>query len=315
MKSESIYTSSLKRGLLLGLGWINSTLQEFAIDTTQKTFSSKDDVAQIKPISELALTIWILRRCGIKIPILESIKKWIWRECNKGKYLTYLLLARNDFLPACSFYTALYQLGYYSKTLHSVVKMLSESDMAMVLPLQPWSRLALDYNLWKLRLLRQSKVRKSGLYIMARPEPWAVSGEIAYSITHEVFYLSDFGFRQISNSNIVTYLKTWIPYWIKIFKRDQNNDLVGEFAMAWSCIGGNTDALRKHPIYYLLADQMNDGSILGPTNASSFLYKKDDLPTRRYFLARYHTTLVFLMAIALTLRIYILLTDKNENNV
>jgi hypothetical protein len=309
MKSEPNNRSSLKRGLLLGIGWINRTLHEFAISATEKKSPSKNDVAQIKPLSELALTIWILKRCGIKIPVIESIEKWMWCEFNQGKYLTYLLLARNDFLPACSLYGSLYQLGYRSKTLHSVVKMLSESDMAMVLPLQPWSRLALDYNLWKLRLLRQSSLRKTGLYITARPEPWAVSGEIAYAITHEVFYLSDFGFRRISNSNIVTYLKTWIPYWIEIFNRDRDNDLVGEFAMAWSCIEGNSDDSFKHPIFYILANQMNDGSILGPTNASSFLYKKDDLPTRRYFLARYHTTLVFLMAIALTLRNYVISTD------
>ena len=78
-------------------------------------------------------------------------------------------------------------MGFQSNILHSALEMLSKSDMARVLPLQPWSRLGLDYNLCKLGLLRRSDINEC-------PKAWVVSGDPAYAITHEVFHLSDFGF-------------------------------------------------------------------------------------------------------------------------
>lgn len=298
---NSTFLLCIKRSLLLGLAWVSEHLHEFRIPIAKPGSFSKEDLARLKPLSELALTIWILSRCRIKLPVLQRISEWLWHESDNGRELIRLLLARNDFLPCCAFYTPLYQLGYQSTALNSVLKMLSRMDMATVLPLQPWSRLALDYNMWKLGLLHESKIRKRGLYLMAFPEPWVVSGEIAYSITHEVFYLSDFGFKPFHDARVLTYLETWIPYWSDIFTHENNYDLTGELSMVWQCMGGRFIASCEHPILPVLENQNPDGSILGPEGAGSYLYSNQDLPTRRRFLKSYHTTLVLLMATAMIL--------------
>ncbi|WP_271253409.1 DUF6895 family protein [Pseudanabaena sp. Chao 1811] len=303
MNDSLVFDSFLKRSLLLGLAWVSSQLQEFSINRGRQVVSSEQDITRIKPISELALTVWLLKRCGVQLPILDEIAKWMWQECDHGQYLTHLLLARNDFLPCCAFYASLYKLGYRSKRLHAVLKMLSQSDMAKVLPLQPWSHLALYYNLWQLGLSKRPTTWRASLYVEACPEPWVVSAEVAYAITHEVFYLSDFGFRPLRSQRIISYLRIWIPYWTNVFISDCNNDVAGELAMIWSCVGSGFCSSFEHPLVAVLENQCEDGSVTGPDGAGTFLYTDKDSPQRRKFLACYHTTLVIMMAAAMALRI------------
>jgi Domain of unknown function (DUF6895) len=292
----------LQRALLLGMAWVSSRLAQFSIERTRSESFSKNDVARIKPISELALTLWVLKRCGIGIPVLERIASWVWQECDHGRVLIRLLLARNDFLPCCTLYASLCRLGFRSDVLHTVIMMIARSDMAKVLPLQPWAHFALRYNLWQLGLSRRPGLAGSGLYVEARPEPWVVSGEIAYAITHEIFYLTDFGFRLFRNECIRSYLRTWIPYWARIFSNERDYDLTGELAMAWTCVGETPSLSNEHPISSVLSRQRRDGSVPGPKNAGSFLRMDGDSSRRREFLRSYHTTLVALMASAMALR-------------
>lgn len=141
----------------------------------------------------------------------------------------------NDFLYGCALYASLYQMGFQSNILHSALEMLSKSDMARVLPLQPWSRLGLDYNLCKLGLLRRSEIRKHDLYINECPKAWVVSGDPAYAITHEVFHLSDFGFSSPKDSDVVTYLNRWIPHYLSKLNSPKRADF-GHCGMLHSVI-------------------------------------------------------------------------------
>ena len=287
------------RALLLGLGWINLQLDEFRIGQINPKDFSKDSVARIKPLSELALSVNVLMRCGVTLPFLPLAADWIWNECEEGHGLLRLLLARNDFLPACSLYASLFELGYRSAPLDAALRMLAKSKMARRLPLQPWARLALDYNLFKLGIIPWSRIRRSGLYVVSRPEPWVISGEIGYAITHEIMYLTDFGFEPLRDAELDGYLRTWIPYWAQAFTRERDWDVLGELAMISSCLGTESPMSE---LAIVLAQQAADGSIAGPDGAGSFLYAEGDTKSRRAFLASYHTTLVGTMAAAMALR-------------
>jgi Domain of unknown function (DUF6895) len=295
------FVSSLQRSLLLSLGWVTQNLRGFSVGHQASTSFTKSDAARIKPISELALTICILQRCGVDVPIMKRLVHWMWAESEGGLLLARLLLARNDFLPCCSFYASMYELGISSEVLHSILGGLTKSDFAHVLPLQPWAHLALSYNLWKLGIVA-SPVDNRNLYVVSRPEPWVVSGEVGYAITHEVFYLSDFGFKVIKDKLLLQYLRTWIPYWSKIFAKEDDCDLVGELAMVGSCIGLVNTSEHQQSMSWLLKHQSPDGSIPGPKGAGLFLENWRDSPGRRRFLGRYHTTLVTMMAVAMSLR-------------
>jgi len=294
---------SPRGGLLRGLTWITEHLDEFAIARRMDLTSPnlKDNLVLLKPISELALTIWLLERCGIHHELSGHLADWIWQQTEKGKLLTRLLLARADFLPCCSLYASLSQLGYRAEHLDRVLSMLATTDMAQALPLPRWGALALDYNLSLLGLSAQPERLGNSLYTSALPEPWVVSGELGYAITHEVFYLTDFGFAPLENHDVAEYLRLWVPYWAQVFVEEGDHDLAGEFAMVWRCIGIGSSSMSD-PLGPVLSAQTEDGYVQGPEGAGTVLFRPGDDAARRVFLGRYHTTLVAMMAYALELR-------------
>jgi hypothetical protein len=298
--SVELSKQSVKLSMALGIGWVADHLQEFSVGGTSAASFSKADIARLKPISELALAVSLLNRCGLDLPILDELADWIWEECEEGRKITRLLLARPDFLPCCALYASMYQMGRRSSSLHPVIELLAKSDMAKVLPLQPWSRLALEYNLCKLDLFPPNALRTDDLYVLTRPEPWVMSGEIAYAVTHELLYLTDFGFRPLGSEDLELYLASWIPYWAKVFIEERDDDVTGEFAMVASCVGdhGNFGAAALATV---IAHADHDGSVCGPKGAGAVLFSEGDTEARRDFLARYHTTLVMVMSAAMTL--------------
>ncbi len=128
-----------------------------------------------------------------------------------------------------------------------------------------------------------------------------MSGEIAYAITHEIFYLTDFGFGRLPDSTIDEYLGIWLPYWSRVFENQKDFDLTGEFAMAWRCIRPRSQQVAQG-LSSVLSAQTPAGYVEGPEGAGSIVYQKDDSKNRRVFLGRYHTTLVAIMACALEMR-------------
>jgi hypothetical protein len=302
MKKEE-FANNCKEKLLLAISWIFENLQEFYIHNNKISNFNKQDLAKIKPLSELVMTTWLLKRCKIDLQILDKILEWSWKVTDYGDLLNALLLARNDFLPSCAMYSYFHQLGFKSKTLYKTIKRLSEMDATYALPLQPWAMLAMKYNLWKLNLLPYNRVSGLNLYIELLPEPWIISNEIGYAITHEVFYLTDFGFKKIANTQLADYLKIWSPYWANKFSEEKDFDLVSEFSMVWNCLNSKGEMpWYDNPLIRVLEFQNEDGSIEGPDGAGSFLFSNTDSKHRRLFLKRYHTTLVFIMANALSLK-------------
>ncbi len=62
-------------GLLKGLDWILENLQEFAI-TNRFNFQTpnlKDKFAQLKPISELAIALSLMKRCSINHELIDVL--------------------------------------------------------------------------------------------------------------------------------------------------------------------------------------------------------------------------------------------------
>jgi hypothetical protein len=300
-RSANVVGKTAADGASLALGWIQDHLDEFAVSQRVDLSAPnlKDNLAQLKPVSELALTLSLLHRCNLGNEGTRSMAEWIWRQIHQGKILTRLLMARHDFLPCCSLYASLYQLGYRAPHLDGVLGILARSQMARALPLPPWGALALEYSLFHLDLADPPDPRDFALYTRALPEPWVISGEIGYAITHEAFYLTDFGFRQASDTEVVEYLKLWVPYWARVFVAERDFDLASEFAIVWRCLHLQCPSGIEDPMDAILLAQTDEGYVEGPEGAGAILHRRDDTKERRTFLGRYHTTLVALMACAL----------------
>jgi len=290
----------VKTSLLLSLGWVNESIHSFSLAGDEKS-NSNQEIAALKPLSELALTLCILRRCGIRLPALDNIANKVWLETAGGETLARQLIARNDFLPCCAYYSSMHELGYRSSKLQLAIGMISRYTACRSLPLLPWGRLALYYNLWKLGFCERPINLIQGLYSETFPEPWLMSTELAYAITHEVFYLTDFGNLPNPNLTWQDYLLFWTPYWAEKFIHESNWDITGEFSMVCSCLGSHSRAMSI--CLQVCKTQRQDGSVIGPAGAGSCLYSEDNNnDDYQYFMQCYHTTLVFIMSAALVLK-------------
>ncbi|MGJ0223581.1 DUF6895 family protein, partial [Streptococcus pyogenes] len=132
-----------------------------------------------------------------------------------------------------------------------------------------------------------------------RPEPWIMSDDIGYALTHDIFYLTDFG-RDVTQlpSECIRYLEDWLPSWLGIFLKRPNWDLVAELLMVGSCL--RSEASTE---YYeaLLSAAEDDGLVPSPPGSGAQLIalEEDVEPRRRRFLSNYHTCLVSCMALGM----------------
>lgn len=92
----------------------------------------------------------------------------------------------------------------------------------------------------------------------------------AYAVTHEVFYLTDFGKKTDTiPGDVAAYISLWIPVWIEIFGEQGNFDLAGELLLSllylrcYDEIGPGVSAM--------LDAQSADGSTPGPIGAGRAL--------------------------------------------
>jgi hypothetical protein len=153
----------------------------------------------------------------------------------------------------------------------------------------------LDYSLQRLGITGCPGTTLSLTWLGACPEPWFFSNEIGYSVTHVVFYTTDFGARPHAlDPEARAYLEVWIPVWLRILEENENWDLTAELSMVADCIRLE---MEDDPLLNLTRHQHRTGYIPGPSTAGAALVRPDDDIERVAFLANYHTTLVSLMAL------------------
>lgn len=135
------------------------------------------------------------------------------------------------------------------------------------------------------------------------PEPWAISEASAYSLTHTVFYTTDFGadIAGLPQAH-VAYLKRWVPVWQCYYARAVNMDLLAEMIMVGRCLGLE----EGESMWRAIADaQCPSGAVPSPLSRDWTESLAAD-PGKRDFFTNYHTTLVTIMAVAMagTIRNY-----------
>ncbi|HLA76805.1 MAG TPA: hypothetical protein VJU18_04395, partial [Vicinamibacteria bacterium] len=113
----------------------------------------------------------------------------------------------------------------------------------------------------------------------------------AYSLTHAVFFMTDFGSRpaglpDAARTSVVSNAERWAA----AFERRANHDLYAELALACCCAGGEAAWAEGG----LRAVQAADGMVPGPGLRSPQLLAGVTAERRR-FLENYHTTLAAIM--------------------
>lgn len=273
------------------LGWIEANLIQFALPTGPTTETT---LKAIKPLGELVLVIDKIAERHSKF---EALLKWSWKEFRGGELMLDILIARHDLIVLTTIYASFVNRGFSNPRLDQWIAYLRATAAHEGIEFPRWRRLDVDHALAKLDGERLSADSLRDTWIALRPEPWLMSDDTAYAVTHTLFYITDFGQAgHLLPDDIRDYLYLWLPAWLEISRRQRNFDLFAEWLMV-AAYAGFDDIFAKHAAV-LVAHQRSDGVFPGPSGSAEALLH-DEMPAiRSDFLRNYHTTLVAILALA-----------------
>src|SRR3954452_3492581 len=122
-----------------------------------------------------------------------------------------------------------------------------------------------------------------------------LTDEDAYSVTHTIFYLTDFGHQSIKD--VLTdheYARacSTVTQLLGHYVRRRHWDLVAELLMSCTCLRWFPSPIGPLAWNFLLEAQMPDVSVPGPFSPEKSEMYTEDKRQQRYFEQNYHTTLV-----------------------
>ncbi|HET7570753.1 MAG TPA: hypothetical protein VFK96_09245 [Gammaproteobacteria bacterium] len=276
--------------------WVEKQRNQFALPQEDKD-GGRYIIKHIKPLGELLFALCYIKKYGIAANFVDDYAKWAWGQFSEGDKLAEMLLARPDLLNVSVLYAWFRTLGYVNRTLEGVVSYILNSRFYTNNSMLYYRRLEVDMAMRFLTNRKFTPAVAGPTLIASEPEPWIISEDVAYTITHEVFYLTDMGNTpELLPQSTRRYLKIWLPMWLDIFRKRGNWDIYGELLIVASLIDDENTYAEYVPDFFNV--QSKSGVFPGPSRDKrapvNQAYDKD----RKFFLMNYHTTLVGLIALA-----------------
>lgn len=222
---------------------------------------------RFKPVGELALICRVLFREGVagsrQADLARRLLDHTWRHTLDGGRM----LVRGQRIEPLSpipfeVYLPYKELGYSEPEVERATVLYHRLDSWAALELDPTRRLGLSafqrrFGLTP-RVLEADVVGST--WLGRTPEPWTVSGHIAYDLTHTVFHLTDWGEHPEGlPPDIADYLATWLPVWIDDWLDLERWDLLGELLVVDACLPRPT--LDERAWQGFAAAQQPDGAM------------------------------------------------------
>ncbi|PAZ16453.1 hypothetical protein CLM62_07735 [Streptomyces sp. SA15] len=199
---------------------------------------------RFKPVGELALICRVLFREGVagsrQAELARRLLDHTWRHTLDGGRM----LVRGQRIEPLSpipfeVYLPYRELGYSEPEVERATVLYHGLNSWASLELYPTRRLGLAA--FQRRFGLTSRPPEADLvgatWLGRTPEPWTVSGHIAYDVTHAVFHLTDWGEHPDGlPPDIADYLATWLPVWIDDWLDLKRWDLLGELLVVDACL-------------------------------------------------------------------------------
>lgn len=131
-----------------------------------------------------------------------------------------------------------------------------------------------------------------------------VDHDLAYAITHTIFYLTDFGFirSRIIEDNILRVSSVLLSL-IVHHVRSGHFDILGELLACWCFCGLQKNRIVETALRFFLAQHVHGGAIAGRREVKTDLLNQQNVTTReQLFGTCYHTTIVSLLVTTHLLR-------------
>lgn len=277
------------------INWATANRDNFSHKLGKTT---DEQLILLKPIGELALCCDLMIRGNFHTAKARELLEWAWLELECGEFLKLALISRPGLMMISSLYATFYRNNIKNDSLKSLIDKFSESAFSKSIQYPYWRRLDLNRALCDLDIYENFNYSPELTWAYHRPEPWIIENDSAYALTHEVFYITNFG---ASTENLapatINYIKNWLPSWKRIFLNDNNLDIFTELVMVSLCVGKqhNEDGSFK-----IIRNSISPSGFLpGPENGGKSLLAGVKDENRSTFLQNYHTTLVGIMAFSL----------------
>ena len=299
---------------LRGLSWIEAHREHFALPPGPPDL---DDLFPLKVLAELARIADVLGRSS-KLPAdvgerVADLLRFAWEQFGEGQLFATLLVAR-PYVVLGTMYSIFERHGYCHAGTRTLLARLSipggvssrrfpprrgpvlsapapfGTDGAAVLALGlalAWRQMGIPSPWSEDRLFPLT-------WLSRRLDVATLSDSEAYSLSHVVFFMTDFGDRPGGlPGECRDYLSERCPGWMEALRRRSNLDLYSELAMVLSCLG---EPVPDEVETVLRRAQKDDGMLPGPGLRSRRRLEGIEDPGRRLFLENYHTTLTGILA-------------------
>lgn len=306
--TDLVRRRQIRRKLILALDWIDKHRSEFSLpeSTDYDTTLQNSDLAwKIKPFSELVFLLSVLskhRKCQREITVISDF--------TRNKILSFDMHRLAAFDPSAATVLALFGdfFGLDSYTApferdHFVL--MERSGYFMGMERMPYRDMDLAYSLWRLGYVnagdRMDEMFANTAFGRGQSLP-KYSVDDIYSLTHAIFYLTDVGFKPLTDTlddETVSRLRRDLIGLTAIMLRGDNCDILGELMLCWIFCGvvpkGYEQNLFRICMDRMIAAAVDDGCV--PFSSRS---RERYLAGEAPFKEVYHTTLVaaILFAIA-----------------
>jgi len=297
---------------MAGLGWLEREREGFALPPGQEP-----ELFRLKGLGELAAIAEVLwRRPDLPASVrarVHALLEFAWRELGEGEVLARFLEAR-AYPVLGTTYSVFERVGWrHEPTRQRLAALGQPGALAAARPSAPKGAgepvaaqygsdgvavlclgLALSWEVLRLPSPWQRPRLYLNTRLAKRPEVAELSVPEGYSLTHAVFFMTDWGADPHGlPATERAYLAEHGPRWMEAFRRQRHFDLYAELAAVLCCVEAPAPAEAES---VLRAAQEEDGAVPGPAERIAERTRGIEDAERRRFISAYHTTLAATLA-------------------
>jgi hypothetical protein len=303
-RAEAVWTA--------GLGWLERNREGFAIPAGQPP-----QLFRLKALGELAAIAEVLWRRGDQDAgtrgRLHALLEFAWTQLGEGEVLA-RFLAERPYPVLGTTYSVFERMGWrHEPTRERLCELGQPGALAAARQAAPASTtepvaaqygtdgvavlclgLALAWEVLRLPSPWQRGRLYPNTWLAKRPAAAELSVPEAYSLTHAVFFMTDWGADpQGLPAAERAFLGENAPRWMTAFRAQAHFDLYAELAAALCCAG---QAVPMEAEAVLRGAQQPDGAVPGPAERVAERTRGIEDPEHRRFVSAYHTTLAATLA-------------------
>jgi hypothetical protein len=222
------------------LTWLH-THRELGAFPADTTVDLVDPNSVYKPLGEAALAAALVLREGVaaaaETRAARDVLDFSWQQMRQGDVLYERQLRHSLLTDPLEMYAHFARCQYRHAALDELIA--HNAAVRSMTEVLPNRRLAVAnaHRIVGLEVDEDWAGMIRATWLGGTPQPWAIDWGTAYSMTHTVFHLTDWGARPAGlPADMAAYVGAWLPVWIDVWSEVEQWDLLGELLIVGLCL-------------------------------------------------------------------------------